>query len=103
MIAGVAVSSNGTVETTAAAVLRCLAVSLVCVPFLLSSRRYRTGQTAMRAWIIAAALVASIRTIYLCVSLYPLPFGTWVMAAGLQVALVATLWLAVFAVRRPSV
>ncbi len=102
VMAGEAVSSNGTLETAAAAVLRCLAVSLVCVPFLLPSRRYRTGQTAMRAWIIAAALVASIRAIHLCASLYPLPFGTWVMAAGLQVALVGTLWLAVVALRRPS-
>ena len=102
VVAGEAAWSNGTLEAAGAAALRCLAVSLVCVPFLLSSKRYRAGRTAMRAWIVAAALVASIRTIYLCVSLYPLPFGTWVMAAGLQVALVGTLWLAVVALRRPS-
>jgi hypothetical protein len=103
VVAGEVASWSGTLEAAGAAALRCLAVSLVCVPFLLASRRYRAGQTAMRAWIVAAALVASVRTIYLCVSLYPLPFGTWVLAAGLQVALVATLWLAVFAVLRPSV
>jgi hypothetical protein len=103
VIIGEAVSSNGTLETAAAAALRCLAVSLVCVPFLLSSRRYQAGRMAMRAWIVTAALVASIRTIYLCASLYPLPFGTWLTAAALQVALVGTLWLAVFALWRPSV
>jgi hypothetical protein len=102
VVAGEAAWSNGTLESAGAAALRCLAVSLVCVPFLLSSKRYRAGRTAMRAWIVVAALVASIRTIYLCVSLYPLPLGTWLMAAGLQIALVGTLWLAVVALRRPS-
>ena len=57
---------------------RCCAASrsrLVCVPFLLSSRRYRAGQTAMRVWLVAAAVAASLRTVYLCVSLFPLPLG----------------------------
>jgi hypothetical protein len=102
-ILGQAVWSIGTLEAAGSAAVRCLAVGLVCAPFLLSSRRYRAGQTGMRAWLVAAALVASVRTIYLCVSLYPLPFGTWLMASALQVALLATLWLAVFAVRRPAV
>ena len=98
-IIGQAVWSNGTLEGVGAAVLRCLAVGLVCAPFLLSSRRYRPGQTAMRVWMVGAALVASVRSIYLCVSLFPLSWGDWFIAAGLQIALLGALWLAVFAVR----
>lgn len=98
VIVGQVVWSNGTLEAAGASALRCLAVGLVCVPFLLSSRRYRPGRTAMRAWIVAAALAASVRSIYLCVSLYPLPLRNWLTAAGLQVALLGTLWLAVYAV-----
>jgi len=98
-IVGQVVWSNGTLEAAGSATLRCLAVGFVCVPFLLASRRYRSGRTAMRAWIVAAALVASVRSIDLCVSLFPLPFGDWLVAAGLQVALLGALWLAVFAVR----
>lgn len=98
-VVGQAVWTNGTLESAVAAVWRCLAVGLVCVPFLLSSRRYRAGQTAMRGWIVAAAFVASLRTVYLCVSLFPLPFVSWLLASALQVALVGALWLAVFALR----
>ena len=98
-IIGQAVWSNGTLEGMSAAALRCLAVSLVCVPFLLSTSRYRSGNTAMRTWIVAAACVASARSAYLCVSLYPLPVRDWLIAVGLQVALLGALWLAVFAVR----
>ena len=101
-IVGQAVWSNGTLEAAGSAALRCLAVGLVCAPFLLSSRRYRAGRTAMRAWIVAAALAASVRSIYLCVSLFPLPFADWLIAAGVQVALLGALWLAVFAVTRSS-
>lgn len=92
---------NGTLEGAAFAVLRCLAVALVCVPFLVSSRRYRAGQTAMRAWLIAAAVAASLRTVYLLVSLFPLPFVSWLIGSTLQVALVSTLWLAVYVLRPP--
>ena len=98
-IIGQAMWSNGTLEGVGAAALRCLAVGLVCLPFLLSSSRYRSGNVAMRAWIVVAACVASVRSIYLCVSLYPLPFGAWLIAVGLQAALLGALWLAVFAVR----
>jgi lysylphosphatidylglycerol synthetase-like protein (DUF2156 family) len=98
-IIGQAVWSNGTLEGAGAAALRCLAVGLVCAPFLLATSRYRSGNTAMRTWIIAAAVIASARSVYLCVSLYPLPLGSWLIAVGLQVALLGALWLAVFAVR----
>jgi len=97
-IAGQVLWSNGTLAAAGAAALRCLAVAFVCVPFLLASRRYRSGRTAMRAWIVAAAVAASIRSIYLCVSLFPLPVGDWLIAVGVQVALLGALWLAVFAV-----
>jgi hypothetical protein len=98
-IVGQVAWSNGTLEAAGAAAVRILAVGLVCAPFLLSSSRYRSGKMVMRAWMIAAALAGSVRAIYLCVSLYPLPFGNWLIAVGLQAALLGALWVAVFAVR----
>ena len=48
------------------------------MPFLLlPSRRYRPGRTTMRVWIVAAAIAATIRSIDLCVSLFPLPAREW--------------------------
>jgi Ca2+/H+ antiporter len=93
---------NWTLEGAAFAVLRCLAVALVCVPFLLPSRRYRSGQTGMRVWLIAAAVLASLRTVYLCVSLFPLPLVSWLLGSALQLALLSTLWLAVYVLRPPT-
>jgi len=92
---------NWTLEGAVFAILRCLAVALVCLPFLLPSRRYRSGQPAMRIWLIAAAVLASLRTVYLCVSLFPLPFVSWLIGSTLQVALLSTLWLAVYVLRPP--
>jgi hypothetical protein len=100
-IVGQAVWSTATLEATAFALLRCVAVALVCVPFLLPSRRYRPGRRAMRAWIVAAAIAATLRSIDLCVSLFPLPAREWLTAVAVQVAVLSALWLAVFAVRRP--
>jgi hypothetical protein len=87
---------NGTLEAAVLAGLRCLAVAVVCVPFLLGSRRYRPGQTAMRMWLVSAAVLASLRTVYLCMSLFPLPLVNWLLGSGLQIALLGTLWLAVY-------
>jgi hypothetical protein len=101
-VVGQAVWSTATLEATAYAGLRCLAVAVVCVPFLLPSRRYRAGRTAMRAWIVAAAIAATLRSIDLCVSLFPLPARAWLTAVGVQLAILSALWLAVFAVRRSS-
>lgn len=101
-IAGQVVWSNGTFEGAAAVAVRLLAVGVVCVPFLLKSSSYRPGRTVMRAWMIAAALAASLRSIYLCVSLYPLPLGEWLIAVGVQAVILAGLWLAVFAARAAS-
>ena len=101
-VAGQVVWSNGTLEGAAFAVLRCLAVGLVCLPFLLSSQRYRAGQTAMRVWLIAAAVAATLRTVYLCVSLFPLPLVSWLLGSALQLALLSTVWLAVYVLRRSS-
>ena len=97
-VAAQAVWSNGTLEAAFWSVVRCLAVAFVCVPFLLSSRRYRSGHRVMRTWIVAAAVAASLRSVYLCVSLFPLPTGAWLTAVGVQVATLGALWLAVFAV-----
>ena len=91
---------NGTLEAAAFALLRSLAVALVCAPFLWPSRRYRPGQTAMRVWLVVAACVASLRTVYLCVSLFPLPLVSWLIGSTLQIALLGTLWLAVYVLRR---
>ena len=102
-VLGQAVWSTATREAALFALLRCIAAGLVCAPFLLSSRRYRAGRTAMRAWIVGAALAASLRSIQLVVSLFPLPLTEWLIAAGVQIALASVFWLAVFAlVWRPS-
>jgi hypothetical protein len=97
-VAAQAVWSNGTNAAAVAAALRSLVVGLVCVPFLLSSKRFRQGRTVMRAWIVAAALVASLRSIQLVVSLFPLPLTEWLIAAGVQIALIGVFWIAVYAV-----
>ena len=99
-VVGQAVWSTATLEATAFAVLRSLAVALVCVPFLLPSRWYHPGRTVMRVWIVAAAIAATLRSIDLCVSLYPLPARDWLTAVAVQVAVLGALWLAVVAVRR---
>ena len=100
-LAAQVVWSNGTSEAMVASVLRSLAAGLVCVPFLLSSRRYRAGQTMMRAWIVAAALAVTLRSIYLCVSLFPLPSGEWLIVVAVQAAVVGAFCVAVVAVLRP--
>jgi hypothetical protein len=78
-----------------------LAVLLVTVPFFLPSRWYHPDRTMMRGWISAAALIASIRAVFVCMSLFPRrQFGDWLMVTVLDIAVLATLWLAVFAVHR---
>jgi hypothetical protein len=54
----------------------------------------------MRRWIVAAAIAATIRSVYLCVSLFPLPLGEWLIAVGVQAGVVGAFWLAVFAATR---
>ena len=98
-VAAQVVWSTGTLEAAAAAAVRCLAVGFVCVPFLLSSRRYR--RPAMRAWIVVAAIAATVRSVYLCVSLFPLPLGEWLVAVGVQAAVAGAFWLAVYSLLRP--
>jgi len=93
--------SNGTLEASVAAVVRSLVVGLVCVPFLLSSRWYRPGRRVMRAWIVVAAVAVALRSIYLCVSLFPLPVGEWLIAVAVQAAIFGAFCLAVFVVMRP--
>jgi hypothetical protein len=81
-----------------------LAVLLVTVPFFLPSRWYRRGRTMMRGWICAAAFFASIRTIYVVMSLYSRrPLGDWLIVTALDIAVLATLWLAVFALCRSPI
>ena len=99
-VVGQAVWSTATLEAAGFAVLRCLAVASVCVPFLLPSRRYRAGRTAMRMWLVAAAIAATLRSIDRCIALFPLPAREWLTAVAVQVAVLSALWLAVFAIRR---
>ena len=102
-VLGQAVWSTATREAVVSAVLRSVVAGLVCAPFLAPSKRYRPGRTWMRAWIVAAALAASVRSLQLVVSLFPLPLTEWLIAAGVQLALVGVFWLAVFAlVWRPN-
>src|SRR5258708_5816818 len=89
--------ADRTSAAAVAAALRCLGVAIVCVPFLLSSKRYRAGRTVMRAWIVTAAAAASLRSIQLIVSLFPLPLTEWLIAGGVQIALMGVFWIAVFA------
>jgi hypothetical protein len=56
----------------------------------------------MRIWLVAAAVAASLRSIQLVVSLWPLPLGAWLIAAAMQAGLVAIVWLAVHAIRRAA-
>jgi hypothetical protein len=97
-----AVWSSATPEARTFAALRCLAVSFVCVPFLLPTKQYRPGRTITRVWLVIAASAASLRSIQLVVWLYPLPLGEWLTAAAVQAGLVTILWLAVRVLIRPS-
>ena len=78
-------------------------VAFVMIPFLLPSRWYRPGRTLMRMWIVAAALIASVRAVYMCVALSPPHPAEWLMVTALHLAEVGTFWLAVFAVYRGPV
>jgi hypothetical protein len=78
-------------------------VAFVMIPFLLPSRWYRPGRTLMRMWIVAAAAVASLRAVYLCVALDSPRPAQWLMVTALHLAEVGTFWLAVFAVYRGPV
>ena len=79
-------------------------VALVMMPFLLPSRWYRAGRTIMRTWIVVAAVIASVRAVYIGVALYARrPALESLMVMALYLAEVGTLWLAVFAVQRGPV
>jgi hypothetical protein len=100
LMAGEAAVWDPTFRAAVPTVLQGLAIGLVCLPFLLPSRWYRSGRSGMRAWMWAAVLAASIRTVYVCGSLYPLqPVQTWLSVTSLHAAQLGTLWLAVLAVR----
>jgi hypothetical protein len=102
LTAGEAASwSHRAPDSWALAALRIAIVFLVCLPFLLPSEWYRSRGLGMPAWITIAALAASVRGAYLCALLYPLQsLGAWLTFAGLELAIGATLWVAVFALRR---
>jgi hypothetical protein len=100
-VAGEAVSwGRRAADLQGPAALRLIAVVLVCVPFLLAADRYR--RRSMQAWMIAAAIVATLRGAYLCVSLYPLESpGVRLTTLAVEGAIAGMVWLAVFAVTRP--
>lgn len=101
LIAGEVASPRHTLPPPARDLLRFAVVAFVMIPFLLPSRWYEPGRRVMRMWIVAAALIASVRAVYMSVGLYShRPASDWLMVTALHLAEIGTLWLAVFAVRR---
>ena len=73
----------------------------VCVPFLLASRRFdlRVVGPLLRAWLMGAAVVCTMRLAYFCAWSYARrPLSTWLVMVLLDVAVGAALWLAVYVV-----
>jgi len=101
LVAGEVASPRHTLPPPARDLLRFALVAFVMIPFLLPSRWYQPGRRVMRMWIVAAALMASARAVYMSVGLYShRPWDEWLMLTVLHFAEIGTLWLAVFAVRR---
>jgi hypothetical protein len=101
LVAGEVASPRHTLPPPARDLLRFAVIAFVMIPFLLPSRWYQPGRSVMRMWIVAAALTASVRAVYMSVGLYSnRPASDWLMVTALHLAQVGTLWLAVFAVRR---
>jgi hypothetical protein len=101
LVAGEVAAPGHILHPRARDLLRFAVVAFVMIPFLLPSRWYQPGRSVMRMWIVAAALTASVRAVYMSVGLYSnRPASDWLMVTALHLAQIGTLWLAVFAVRR---
>ena len=104
LMAGVAALPEHASETYGPDAWWYVALALVALPFFLPSEWYRAGRRLMRAWIFGAAVIASARVLFMCVWLYSRrPAEQWLAMIALYLAVLGTLWLAVFAVHRSPV
>jgi hypothetical protein len=78
-----------------------IATALVLLPFVLPTRWFAAIPAVLHAWMVAAAIVASVRAAFMAGWLFPrLPLTSWLTKLTLDVVLVAALWLATMT--RPS-
>jgi hypothetical protein len=74
----------------------------ICAPFLLPTAWYRR-YPALWYWIAAAATLATVRAVFMAGFLLPhQAAGSWLLKISMDLLAVAILWIAAFAVRRPS-
>jgi len=77
------------------------ATALVLAPFVLPSRWFRRAPSVLHSWMIAGAVVASVRAAFMAGWLFPrLPLASWIVKLVLDLVLVAALWLAVISNRQ---
>ena len=77
------------------------ATALVLLPFMLPMAWFSRYPAFLHAWMIAGAIVASVRAAFMAGWLFPrLPLASWMTKLLLDLVLVAALWAAALA--RPS-
>ena len=71
------------------------ATALVLAPFMLPRRLFAAAPSVLRAWMIAGAIVASVRAAFMAGWLFPrLPLASWLTKLLLDLVLLAALWAA---------
>jgi len=76
------------------------ATALVLLPFMLPMRWFARAPAVLHAWMIAGALVASVRAAFMAGWLFPrLPLASWLTKLLLDLVLVAALWAATMVTR----
>jgi ABC-type multidrug transport system permease subunit len=80
---------------------------VICAPFLFPSRWFRSGARGsfMRAWLIAATMLSTMRLAYLCAWSYSRrSLAIWIVILVLNLAVGVALWVATYALiwRIPS-
>ena len=74
--------------------------ALVLLPFMLPMGWFSKYPAFLHAWMIAGAIVASVRAAFMAGWLFPrLPLASWLTKLLLDLVLVAALWAATLAVR----
>ena len=74
------------------------ATALVLLPFMLPIRWFARCPALLHAWMIAGAIVASVRAAFMAGWLFPrLPLASWMTKLLLDLVLVAALWAAALA------
>lgn len=72
------------------------ATALVLLPFMLPMAWFSRYPAFLHAWMIAGAIVASVRAAFMAGWLFPrLPLASWLTKLLLDLVLVAALWAAV--------